>query len=78
MKCVVCESPVLDRRLVEEEIKSGDDIVLLSLETLVCSNCGERYYDRRTLRRIEEARHKLGRQELEVEVIGKVYRAKAA
>jgi len=29
-------------KMVEEEIKSGKDIVLIPMEVLVCLNCGER------------------------------------
>jgi len=34
--------------MIEEEIKSGMDIVLVAVEVMVCMNCGERYYDRNT------------------------------
>lgn len=78
MKCVVCNGPVVDLQIVEEEIKSGNDIVLMNVEALVCPDCGERYYDRRAMRKIEEARHRLTRRELKMKVIGNVYRAEAA
>jgi YgiT-type zinc finger domain-containing protein len=62
-------------KMVEEEIKSGKDIVLIPMEVLVCLNCGERYYDRKTMRKIEEIRSRLGKQDLKVEEVGKVLRA---
>ena len=62
-------------KMVEEEIKSGKDIVLIAMEVLVCLNCGERYYDRKTMRKIEEIRSRLGKQDLKVEEVGKVLRA---
>jgi hypothetical protein len=38
-------------------------------------NCGERYYDRMTMRKIENIRAKLKQRELKVEEVGKVLRA---
>jgi len=75
MKCVICKSPDIQMKMIEEEIKSGMDIVLLSVEVLVCMNCGERYYDRNTMRKIENVRSRLKQKDLEVEEVGKVLRA---
>ena len=47
-------------------------------QLLVCSNCGERYYDRKAMKKIEEIRSKLKNQALEVKEVGKVVRAHAA
>ncbi|MCL5267962.1 MAG: YgiT-type zinc finger protein [Bacteroidetes bacterium] len=51
MKCVVCKSPDIELRKVEEEIRVDTDIVLIPIEVLVCQNCGERYYDRQAIRK---------------------------
>jgi len=75
MKCVICKSSDIQKKMVEEEIKSGMDIVLISLEVLVCMNCGERYYDRITMKKIENIRSKLKQKELKVEEVGKVLKA---
>lgn len=75
MKCVICKSSDIQMKKIEEEIKFGNDIVLIPLEVLVCQNCGERYYDRRTMRNIEEIRSRLRNHDLEVEEVGKVLRA---
>jgi hypothetical protein len=48
------------------------------MNILVCSNCGKRYYDRKSMRKIEEIRNKLKNKELDVEEVGKVMRAHAA
>ena len=48
------------------------------MDILVCSNCGERYYDRKSMRKIEDIRNKVQNQELEVEEVGKVMRGQAA
>ena len=75
MKCIVCKSSDIQNKRVEEEIKSGTDIVLVALDVLVCMNCGERYYDRNTMRKIEDVRSRLKQKDLEVEEVGKVLRA---
>jgi hypothetical protein len=53
MKCVICKSSDIQTKMIEEEIKSGMDIVLVPMNALVCMNFGERYYDRKTMRKIE-------------------------
>jgi len=78
MKCVICKSTDIEIKKVEEEIKSGKDIVLIPINLLVCLNCGERYYDRKAIRKIEEIKEKLSRQALKVQEVGKVLRAKVA
>lgn len=77
MKCVICKGSDIQMKMVEEEIKHDKDIVLIPLEVLVCLSCGERYYDRKTMRKLEDIRAKLRIQELEVEDVGKVLRSKA-
>jgi YgiT-type zinc finger domain-containing protein len=75
MKCVICKSSDIQNKMIEEEIKSGKDIILIPLNVLVCMNCGERYYDRNTMRKIEDVRSRLKQKDLEVEEVGKVLRA---
>lgn len=72
MRCVICKSSEIEIEMVEEEVKSGRDIVLVLMEVLVCTSCGERYYDRKTIKKIENIREKLKRDDLEVEEVGKV------
>jgi YgiT-type zinc finger domain-containing protein len=78
MKCVVCKGSDIELKTVDEQIKTGRDIILIPMNILVCSNCGERYYDRKTMKKIEEIRTKLKNHELDVEEVGKVMRAHAA
>ena len=78
MKCIICRGTNINTKTVDEEIRKGNDITLVSLDILVCSNCGERYYNKRAINKIEEIRSKLNKQEVEVEEIGKVMRANAA
>ncbi len=78
MKCIVCKSSDIEIKSVDEQVKTGSDIILVPMTVLVCSNCGERYYDRNAMRKIEEVRTKLKNNELDVEEVGKVMRAHAA
>jgi YgiT-type zinc finger domain-containing protein len=74
MKCVVCKSPDVKKKMVEEELKVGSDIALYNIEVMVCGNCGERYYDRKTLTHLEELKEKLKEKKVGLEVVGKVLR----
>jgi len=56
----------------------GNDIVLIRLDLPVCSQCGERYYDRSVMKRIEEIKAKGREKALLVEEVGKVLRPKVA
>ncbi|MEI7813087.1 MAG: hypothetical protein WCJ01_11800 [Ignavibacteria bacterium] len=76
MKCVICKSPDITLKMVEEEIKVKNDIILYPVEVLVCSNCTERYYDTKMMRKLEEIKTKIEKKELAVKDIGKVFRAK--
>jgi len=78
MKCVVCNSSNLEMKSVEEEIRSDKDILLIPLEVLVCLSCGERYYDRKAMKKVEEMRSRLKRHDLKVEEVGKVLREHTA
>ena len=78
MKCVVCNSSNIEMKSVEEEIRSDKDILLMPLEVLICLSCGERYYDRKIMKKIEEMRSKLKKHDLKVEEVGKVLREQTA
>jgi len=78
MKCVICKGSDIELKTVDEQIRTGKDIILIPMNILVCSNCGERYYDRKAMKKIEDIRAKLKNQDLEIEEIGKVMRTHAA
>jgi YgiT-type zinc finger domain-containing protein len=78
MKCIVCKGSNIELKDVNEQIQFKDDIVLLPLRVLVCSTCGERYYDRQTLKRIEEIRSKIANRDFQADEVGKVLRVRAA
>lgn len=74
MKCVICNSPDIEMKKVGEEIRSGSNILVVPMEVLVCLSCGERYYDKKAMKKIEETRSRLQKHDLEMEEIGKVFR----
>jgi len=78
VNCVICKGSNIELKMVDEQIKRGRDIVLVHINILVCSNCGERYYDRKAMKKIEKIRSRLKNQDIEVEEVGKVMRAHAA
>ena len=78
MECVICNSSDVQLKTVEEEIRSGGDIFLFPMNILVCSSCGERYYDRKTMKQLEEMRSKIKEKNLKVLEVGRVLRVLAA
>jgi len=73
MKCLICHSEDIQVKAVQEEFDRGDDIVRVPFEIPVCANCGERYYSRQTMRKLEQLREQLDRQALPLEEVGKVF-----
>jgi len=59
---------------VEEEIRVGQDIYFVRIQVNVCRECGERYYDRKTLRKLEEVEEKIKAKRLHPKPVGEVYR----
>jgi len=78
MKCVICNSPHVEMKKVEEEIRSGNNILIVPMEVFVCQSCGERYYDRKAMKKIEEMRSRLKSHDLKVKEIGKVLKEHTA
>ena len=72
MKCVICRGETIEAENVREELHVGDDIVYVNVDALVCSQCGERYFDRATVRRLESIERELERGREELPAIGKV------
>jgi len=78
MKCIICKGLDIELKVVDEQIRTGEDIVLVPMNILVCSSCGERYYDRNAMKKIEEIRQRLKKQSVRDEEVGKIMRAHAA
>jgi len=75
MKCVICKGDDIRLKEVKEELFNGGDVVFITIEVPVCQTCGERYYDRRTMLKLEEAAQRLRDRELETREIGRVLEA---
>jgi len=74
MKCVICNSQDITRRKVEEEIRKNSDVILVPVEVLVCEGCGERYYDRRTMKRLEDIEQSIKEKRASLQKVGRVLR----
>jgi len=72
MKCVICHNPTIEPKTVNEESWINGDVVLVPVEALVCTSCGERYYDRRAMRKLEKAEEQLRQRRLKLEATGRV------
>lgn len=72
MKCIICHSTDIRMQGVQEQLARGKDVVLIPLKVLVCSNCGERYYDRRAMQHLEKTEEALKADRLVLERVGEV------
>ena len=72
MKCVICHGDEIKVMEVKEEFAVGNDIVYVQGKVPVCKNCGERYYDRRTMHFLERIEQKLSKNRDGLKEIGKV------
>ncbi|MFN0157217.1 MAG: YgiT-type zinc finger protein [Bacteroidota bacterium] len=61
-KCPVCGGDLVEK-WVEKLLKGGNHTGVLVVSAQVCQHCGERYYAEETVRKFEEVRAKLERQE---------------
>jgi YgiT-type zinc finger domain-containing protein len=64
-KCFRCGSTDLKDKESEELTRHGRYVVAMRTTATVCLRCGERYFDRDTMRLFEETRQKVGRGDLE-------------
>ncbi|MBI4639997.1 MAG: YgiT-type zinc finger protein [Candidatus Tectomicrobia bacterium] len=61
-KCPVCGGELVEKE-VEKLLRGGVHTAVLKVQAEVCLRCGERLYSQETVRRFEEIRAKLERQE---------------
>ena len=71
-KCAICHGEDVELKEVREEITAGNDVVLVPIKVLACSTCGERYYDRRTMKFFEEVEAQIKSGKSRLVEIGKV------
>ncbi|MFH1453532.1 MAG: YgiT-type zinc finger protein [Armatimonadota bacterium] len=73
-KCPVCGGELIKKE-VEKIIRGGNDTAILKAEAEVCMHCGERLYSEDVVRKFEEIRAKLERQQTsDFEPFGKNYK----
>ena len=77
MKCVICQSPAVVEKRVEEEIRVNKDIVFIPIKVMVCQSCGEKYYSRRAIQLLEKAEAKIKKDKSSLKIVGKVLKASA-
>lgn len=72
MNCVICHGKEITVLEVEEEIRVGQDIVFVPIRVPVCQTCGERYYDRTTMRHLEKIEKQLTEGAAELKEVGRL------
>ncbi len=72
MNCVVCHGQDIEVREVKEEVRLDQDLNYVPIQTRVCLDCGERYYDRATLRYLEVVEEEIRSGRVKVREVGKV------
>ena len=61
-KCPVCGHGLVEKE-VEKLLRGGVHTAIIKVRAEVCLHCGERLYSQETVKRFEEIRAKLERQE---------------
>ncbi len=72
MKCIICNGENVRKTSINEEMKIGKNIVYLPIDIPVCTTCGEKYYDRRTIQYLEEEEKRLKAGKVPLNEVGKV------
>lgn len=72
-KCPVCGGELVEKE-VEKLLKGGIHTAVLKVHAEVCLHCGERLYSAEIVKRFEQIRQKLARQELaEFQPLGQTF-----
>jgi YgiT-type zinc finger domain-containing protein len=72
-QCPVCGGELVEKE-VEKLIRGGMHTAVVKVRAEVCLRCGERLYDSETVRRFEQIRQKLERQEVaEFQPVGQAF-----
>jgi len=72
-KCPVCGGEIIEKE-VEKLLRGGIHTALVKVTAEVCSHCGERLYSQETIRRFEQIRAKLERQDVgEFQAVGQSF-----
>ena len=72
-KCPVCGGELIEKE-VEKLLKGGVNTAALRVTAEVCLQCGERLYSEETVRRFEQIRQKLAKEDVgEFQLLGQTY-----
>ncbi len=72
-KCPVCGGELVEKE-VEKLLRGGNHTAVLRVQVEVCLHCGERLYSPDVVKKFEEVRRKLERQETsEFQPLGKSF-----
>ena len=75
-KCPVCGGDIAEKE-VEKLLKGGTNTATLTVTAEVCLRCGERLHSQETIRRFEEIRRKLEREDTQgFEAIGRLFQVR--
>jgi hypothetical protein len=69
---MICHGDDIPVTSVREALPLGSDVVYVPIQIPVCRTCGERYYDRRTMRFLEEVAQKLQTGQAQLQEVGKI------
>ena len=72
MRCLICHSPDIEIKQINEEVNSNSDIIYIPISIPVCQNCGERYYDSKTMQYLERTKKQLKENKIQLREIGKI------
>lgn len=73
MKCIICHGDNIQVSAIQEGLKIGNDLVYVSISIPVCRSCGERYYDRGTMRFLEQLHQTLRKEkQMNLQEIGRI------
>ncbi len=73
-QCPVCGGELVEKQ-VEKLLRGGCHTALICVSAEVCLHCGERLYSQDVVRRFEQIRTKLQRQEVsEFQLLGQSFR----
>lgn len=74
-KCPICGGEMVEKE-VEKLLRGGIHTAVMTVHAEVCLHCGERLYTQEMIRRFEQIRAKLERQEVaEFEPLGRSFQA---
>jgi len=74
-KCPICGGELIEKQ-VEKLLRGGVHTAVMTVRAEVCLQCGERLYPAETVKRFEQIRLKLERQEVsEFQPLGQTFQA---